>query len=32
MTGSVTLRTPFMIRKFDKIDDFIKIIFPDIES
>ena len=29
---SVTLRTPFMIQKFDSIDDFIKTIFPDLDS
>ncbi len=32
MKDSVTLRTPFMIQKFDSIDGFIKTIFPDIES
>ncbi len=32
MKDSVTLRTPFIIQKFDSIDDFIKTIFPDIES
>ena len=26
------LRTPFMIQKFDSIEDFIVTIFPDIES
>ena len=32
MKDSVTLRTPFGIQKFESIDDFIKTIFPDIES
>ncbi len=32
MKDLVILRTPFMIQKFDGIDDFIKTIFPDIES
>ncbi len=32
MSSEVSLKTPFMIQKFDSIDDFIKTIFPDIES
>ena len=32
MDSSVTLRTPFVIQKFESIEDFIMTIFPDIES
>ena len=32
MNSSVTLRTPFVIQKFESIEDFIMTIFPDIES
>lgn len=32
MNGEVSLNTPFVIQKFDSIDDFIMTIFPDIES
>jgi hypothetical protein len=32
MNGEVSLKTPFVIQKFDSIDDFIVTIFPDIES
>ncbi len=32
MSSEVSLKTPFIIQKFDSIDDFIKTIFPDIES
>ena len=32
MNGEVSLKTPFVIQKFDSIDDVIMTIFPDIES
>lgn len=32
MNGEVSLKTPFVIQKFDSIDDFIMTIFPDLES
>jgi len=32
MDSSVTLTTPFVIQKFESIDDFIMTIFTDIES
>ena len=32
MNSSVTLRTPFVIQKFESIEDFIMTIFPDIKS
>ncbi len=32
MIGEFSLKTPFVIQKFDGIDDFIMTIFPDIKS
>jgi hypothetical protein len=28
----VTLRTPFMVKEFDRLDLFVRTVFPDMES
>ncbi len=32
MNGEIVLKTPFVIQKFNNIDNFIKTIFPDLKS
>jgi ABC-type transporter MlaC component len=32
MNGEVVLKTPFVIQKFNNIDTFILILFPDLKS
>jgi len=32
MNGEIILKAPFVIQKFESIDNFIKTIFPDLKS